>query len=198
MIHIEHKRQVNDGLNWKCGAVCLEMIYDYFQIPYDSNEIWHNIKAQRYENSMQMYSQTYKLAQDAISRGLQATIYKGRDAHILEDINQLQTPAILSLKQVKSGNSHFVIFQGIKNQNYCFCDPDTEKKITSMKFIDVRNIWSPHREIGVTGDIFIVFNKMVHKVCKCKYCGQEIPLVHSELLERARGVVCPHCDSLND
>lgn len=197
MINIEHKRQVNDGINWKCGAVCLEMIYDYFQVPYDNEEIWNNIKAQRYENSVQMYSRTYKLAQDAILRGLPATIYRGRDAHILEDIDMLQTPAILSIQQVKSRESHFVVFQGIKNQNYCFCDPDTDKKTTNMKFIDVRNVWSPHREIGVTGYVFIIFDKVVDEKYKCKYCGQDIPIVHSQLLEKTEGVFCPHCDRFN-
>ena len=197
MINIEHKRQVNDGINWKCGAVCLEMIYDYFQVPYDNEEIWNNIKAQRYENSVQMYSRTYKLAQDAILRGLPATIYRGRDAHILEDIDMLQTPAILSIQQVKSRESHFVVFQGIKNQNYCFCDPDTDKKTTNMKFIDVRNVWSPHREIGVTGYVFIIFDKVVDEKYKCKYCGQDIPIVHSQLLEKTEGGFCPHCDRFN-
>ncbi len=197
MIRIEHKRQINDGLNWKCGAVCLEMIYDHFQVPYNSEEIWNNIKTQRYKNSMQMYALTYKLAQDAISRGLPATIYRGLNAHILEDISELQTPAILSLKQPKSGNSHFVVFQGVRNQNYCFVDPDTEKRTTNMRFIDVRNVWSPHREIGVTGYIFIVFNKTIDERYKCKYCGQQVPIVYSELLEKVEGFVCPHCDRLN-
>ena len=28
MIKISHKKQKNDGYNWKCGAACLEMIFE--------------------------------------------------------------------------------------------------------------------------------------------------------------------------
>lgn len=194
MISIRHKQQRNDRINWKCGAVCLEMIYDYFGVEYDSNEIWNNIKCKRSEHPLQMYSLTYKLAQDAINRGLPATIYKGKDAQILENVDQLQTPAILSIKQAKSGESHFVIFKGIKNQNYCFCDPDTTKEESVMTYLDLRNLWSPNEKINVTGFIFIVFNNREDMFLTCGHCKNKIPIVYDTLKEEVQSIICPYCN----
>lgn len=192
MIDIKHKRQRNDGINWKCGAVCLEMIYDYFQIEYDSDKIWDNVKTRRNYHSLQMYSLTYKLAQDAICRGLPATIYKGKNAHILEKVDQLQTPAILSLKQAKSGESHFVVFQGIKNQNYYFRDPDAEKSV--MTYLDLQNLWSPDPKINITGFIFIMFNNRADRFFACEHCNNKVPIVHDTLEEKVQSIICPYCD----
>lgn len=195
MISIKHKQQQNDGVNWKCGAVCLEMIYDHFHIEYNSEKIWESVKSQRYRDSLQMYSLTYKLAQDAISRGLQATIYKGKDAHILEDVDQFQTPAILSIRQARSGESHFVVFQGIKNRNYCFCDPDSAKERSIIPYMQLRDLWSPNPKINVAGFIFIVFNKQEDTFFTCEYCNKKIPIVYESLRGKVQNIICPYCDS---
>ncbi len=194
MVDIRHKQQQNDGVNWKCGAVCLEMIYDYFRIEYDCNQIWDSIKSKRYKNSIQMYSLTYKLAQDAISRGLPATIYKGNDAYILEDVDKLQTPAILSIKEKKSGESHFVVFQGIKNQKYCFCDPNANKAQSVMTYNTLRDLWSPNPRINVTGFVFIMFDNQEDIFATCEHCSKEIPIVHDVLREKVRSIICPYCN----
>lgn len=196
MVNINHKKQENDRLNGKCGQVCLEMIYDYFGVKYDANEIWNNIKTKKSPNSLEMYALTYKLAQDAINRGLQATIYKGNDAHILENLDKLQVPAILSIRQKSSGQSHYVVFKGIKNYKYCFCDPAVTKEQVSMNYIDLRDVWSPNPNINVTGFIFIAFNTEIQKTLQCTHCGKAIPITHAELLDQVKGVVCPYCDTL--
>lgn len=99
MIDIRHKKQVNDGVNWKCGEVCLEMIFDYFDIKYDPDSIWESIKEPRYAGSKQMYALTHKLAMTSILHGLPATIYKGKNVDVLKEIDNLHTPAILSVTQ---------------------------------------------------------------------------------------------------
>ena len=196
MVNIVHKRQANDGVNWKCGVSCLEMIYDYFSIPYDANEIWENIKSPRSSNSFQMYALTYKLAQDSIKKGLAATIYKGNDVHILEEIENLQIPAILSIKQKKSNASHFVVFKGIKDHKYYFSDPDVEKEQSSMSYLELRDVWSPNAKINVAGFIFILFSKTIETSYECITCKSRFPVVYPNLTKHVHGVICPYCDHL--
>ena len=113
MVEIEHIQQINDGYNWKCGAVCLEMIFNYYKIPCSQNAIWNKIKSRRSTGVAQYYALTHSLAKYAISQGLNATIYKSDSENwgaTLEKLDQLSIPAILSVKEEKSQQSHFIIF----------------------------------------------------------------------------------------
>ena len=57
MIKISHKKQKNDGYNWKCGAACLEMIFEYFKIVRTQDDIWNEIKSMRPGSLTQFYAQ---------------------------------------------------------------------------------------------------------------------------------------------
>ena len=199
MVNIKHKKQKNDGYNWKCGAICLEMIYDYYSIPYTSPEIWGKIKTKRNSqaNSIipQWFSLTHKLAHDSIDRGLPATIYKAKNAEILHEIDKLGIPAILSITQKKSNNSHFVIFKGIKNDKYYFCDPDEAKEEVYMDYRKIKDMWSPNIEKDVAGFIFLVFNKRKNDLYRCcSHCGKQIPIIHDILVNETQAIICPYCD----
>ena len=56
MIKISHKKQKNDGYNWKCGAACLEMIFEYFKIVRTQDDIWNEIKSMRPGSLTQFYA----------------------------------------------------------------------------------------------------------------------------------------------
>lgn len=160
MVEIKHIRQSNDGINWKCGAACLEMIFNYYGIPCNQNTIWEAIKCRRSDNRFQYFALTNSLAEYAINQGLNATIHKSDSekwSSELETIDQLSIPAILSVKN-KAGKGHFVVFLGIKNGKYIFCDPDSPKETDKYEYLQVRQMWSPCGT-EVKGFVYIVFEK---------------------------------------
>ena len=126
MIEMEHIQQKNDGINWKCGAVSLEMILNYYGITCEQDEIWDAVKSVRPTRNNQYYALTYQLAQYAIQKGLCATIYKAdydSCLHILDYFDEINRPIIMSVTQKKSGDSHFTIYTGKKYGYYTFNDP---------------------------------------------------------------------------
>ena len=67
MIKISHKKQKNDGYNWKCGAACLEMIFEYFKIVRTQDDIWNEIKSMRPGSLTQFYACTHDVIRYAIN-----------------------------------------------------------------------------------------------------------------------------------
>ncbi len=197
MVKIKHKQQVNDGYNWKCGAACLEMIFDYYDINYNKNDIWDNIKVQRPNAALDQYcAPTSKVAKYAIINKLYATIYKAKNhtcLEILKQINDKNIPSVLSIREKASGQSHFVVYTGIENKEYYYVDPNCKLDLCNFKNKEIEDVWSPQPEIGVTGYILIVFDFVRDEKLKCRECGISIPIVHSSLRPLAEGIVCPYC-----
>lgn len=199
ILKVNHKQQVNDGYNWKCGIVSLDMVFDYYNIPFDSDEAWECVRSLRPRSTDQYYALSSNLAKYSIEKGLIATIYKGTQEtclKVLEMLSNKGTPAILSLMQKKSKQSHFVVFSGYDHGTYCFCDPDEKKIINRFTETDVCDLWKPNLEIGVTGYILIVFSQLKEDTINCLYCNRNIPIVHSELKDITQGCICPYCDRL--
>ena len=59
LLYTSHRKQVNDGVNWKCGVACLEMIFEYYGIEYDSDDIWEKIKTPRPNTWNHFYAHTH-------------------------------------------------------------------------------------------------------------------------------------------
>lgn len=196
MVDIKHKRQINDGFNWKCGEVCLEMVFDFFEVQYDSDYIWESIKEPRHTGSGQMYALTHKLAATSIAYGLPATIYKGKSIEVLKKIDKLCTPAILSVTQEKSRQSHFIVFKGIKNSLFYYCDPDVERNFSYANEPKMDEAWKTNLSANVTGYIFVVLDKTIDVMTKCPYCHNDVPVVHSSLTSQTVGLCCPYCDTI--
>lgn len=199
MIGIVHRQQVNDGHNWKCGAVSLQMIFDYYRVPFDLDESWEYIRSRRPNSIDQFFARTCKLSEYSIAKGLMSTIYKGSHMtclRILDILDVKSIPAIASITQKRTKQSHFVVFTGCDHGFYCFCDPDEKRKFN--RFIDstVYNFWKPNLSIDVTGYILVVFEHQEDEHIKCPFCNNDIPIVHSELKELTVGCICPYCDKL--
>ena len=196
MVSIQHRQQKIDGFNWTCGSTCLEMIFDFFGIPFEENEIWEAVKTRRGNSATQWFSLTFKLAQYSIEHGLSATIYKAKEnkvSEVLDYLNDNNIPAILSIMEKKSKNSHFVVYTGKKDGKYLFADPNSEKDTTRLNYVDIRDLWKERRSIDVAGHIFIGFGNVdTYEVCK--YCTKEYPVVHNVLLENTLAIICPYCD----
>lgn len=196
MVNIKHIQQEVDGINWKCGQACLEMIFDFYNIEYDKNDIWENIKALRDSLSGQYFAFTYTLAKYAIEHGLNATVYRAKEetwSEVLKKIDNLSVPAILEMREQKSGQSHFVVYTGIKNRMYYYSDPNSEKEFGYFKSVDVKELWHPQPEINVAGYFFVVFDMKVDEMISCVRCGKPVPVVHSSLKPLIEGIACPHC-----
>lgn len=196
MVEIKHIQQKNDGFNWKCGAVCLEMIFNYYKIPCNQDAIWDAVKCNCYTGIGQKYALTHSLAEYAISQGLNATVYKSDSekwATILEMLDQRSIPAILSVKENKSQQSHFVIFLGTKNGKYIFSDPNSSKETVGYDYLQVRKMWSPNVEINVTGFIYILFEGN-NRFEYCPYCKKEYPLLTKDGVPFSTNIICPYCD----
>lgn len=196
MVDIIHIKQSKDGINWKCGLACLEMIYNYYGIQYDSDEVWNTIKSRRPLSLIEFYAKTHKLALDAISHGLYATIYKASSLDTLNKIDQLCIPSILCITQEKSQQGHFIVYTGKKHNLFYFCDPDSNKLFSYMNENKMKEAWQENGAAGVTGYIFIVFDKNPSHNGNCPFCGYSIPIVHSDLINYSNKIVCPNCDEL--
>ncbi len=198
MVDIKHIRQINDGHNWKCGAACLEMIFSFYGIEKTQEEIWTATLSPRNMGRYQYFIKTHRLANFSCMAGLPATIYKAKPdtwAALLDEMSEKRIPAILSLRQKKSNQSHFVVYSGKKDSNYCFCDPDEEKDINKYDYRTMKDIWSPQPKIEVTGYILIVFGEKDYEF-SCPCCKSSISIVNSWIEKYAQGIICPTCDKL--
>lgn len=196
MVEIKHIQQVNDGFNWKCGAACLEMIFSYYSISKGQDEIWNAISSKRETGIGQKYILTYNLARYSCEAGLPATIYKADEnkwSELLDELDAHQIPAILSLRQKKSSQSHFIVYKGRKYNRYCFCDPDENKEDVFFDYNTMRDIWRPQPSIDVTGFIFVCFG-LEEDTAICRSCRQKLPIVHTWIKEYSQAVICPYCD----
>ena len=161
MVKIEHIRQVNDGHNWKCGAVCLEMIFNFYGIPCNQDDIWEKIKSKRNDGIEQYYSHTVDLAKYSVNKGLKAYICKAKPncvEIVLSLIDTDKRPVIMSILEKKSQNSHFVIYTGKKNGRFYFTDPNRDKTFSYYTLSEVEDFWKPRPEIDVAGYIFVAFD----------------------------------------
>lgn len=199
MVKLQHIQQVNDGRNWKCGAVCLQMIFNHYGIPCNQDDIWDAIKADRPTGIGQKYALTYSLAQYAIGRGLSCTIYKTDEyswSNVLDELDRCNIPAVLSIREKKSGESHFTVYLGKKDGQFIFADPNSEAETDQYNIDEMMEMWSPHLEINVTGFIYIVFsgNTTVHT---CMHCNQKYPILEHDKVPFSNMTICPYCDRLN-
>lgn len=197
MVKIKHKQQFNDGYNWTCGAVCLEMIFDYYGIEYNEKDIWDNIKTRRPNALGQHYTQTHKVARYAIEHGLNATVYRAKhntSLELLEQINNKNIPAILEIREKKSKHGHFVVYTGIKHKMYYYCDPNSEREFSYYKSFEIEEDWSPQNQNDeVKGYFLMVFDRERDEMQQCKNCGESITIVHGTLQSLAEGIACPYC-----
>lgn len=198
MVEIKHRKQVNDGVNWKCGVACLEMIFEYYGIEYDSDDIWEKIKTPRPNTWNHFYAHTHSLVKYAIEKGLNATAYKAKSdtcLEVLKKLDEISIPAILAIREPKSGQSHFVVYTGIKNKMYYYCDPNSNRAFSYFKQGELEDVWSPQPEIGVTGYFLVLFDHKNDDTVFCKQCGSPVPIVYNELQTKMEGVACPYCGS---
>ena len=196
MIKISHKKQKNDGYNWKCGAACLEMIFEYFKIVRTQDDIWNEIKSMRPGSLTQFYACTHDVIRYAIKNGLCATGYKVKEStcrNILEELDKEQVPAILLVKEQKTSQSHFIVYIGIKNKLYYYCDPNSSKDFNYMKQVDLEKSWSPDQQFGIPGYVLIVFDKKVDSIIQCANCGSTVQIVQGILQDQMESVICPYC-----
>ncbi|MCI8705081.1 MAG: hypothetical protein HFE60_12635 [Anaerotignum sp.] len=196
MVKVKHIQQKNDNFHWKCGAVCLEMIFDYYSILCNQDEIWNAVKSNRSGAMGQYYALTHRLAEYAINHGLNATIYKANSqtwSTVLETLEQFSMPAILSITEKSSHQSHFVIFLGSERGKYIFSDPNSPKETVKWNYMEVKNMWSPNIAINVTGFIYILFEG--DKISEhCQYCQKEFPLLIKNEIPFSENTICPYCD----
>lgn len=196
MVDIKHVRQINDGFNWKCGAASLEMIFSHYGVSKSQDDIWAATNSLRGTGIGQKFILTYNLARYSCEVGLPATIYKAdmkRWSFLLDELAEREIPAILSLRQRKSGQSHFVVYKGKKNSNYCFCDPDEVRDTTQLDYKTVKDLWHPQPYIDVAGFILVCFGAE-EDIAICRSCRRELPIVHKWIVDYAQAVICPHCD----
>lgn len=198
MVEIKHKQQVNDGLNWKCGSVCLEMIFEYYGIEYDSDNLWESVKVLRPSNLGHYFSLASTIARYSIKHGLDATIYQAKEdtyLEVLQKIDSLNIPAILQIRQEKSNQSHFVVYKGINNKMFYYCDPDAQREFSYFRSSsDIKSHWK--NQPNIDGYMFIVFGNSANAKISCAYpdCGKNIPIVHDEIEKMVDTIYCPHCN----
>ena len=200
MIKMEHIRQSNDGYNWKCGAVCLEMLLGFYGIKCKQDDIWRKIKS-KCSNGFQYYAKTYDLARCAIEMGLNTTIYKTNEKdclQLLDFLDKENWPVIMSVLQKKSNSSHFVIYIGKKDGKYCFNDPDSDKDVKKYDYSEVREMWRQNERADVAGYIYLLPDRGMDVTTMhiCHACSKEYPIIEVSDEWKLQPTICPHCDKL--
>lgn len=208
MVNLEHVQQDGPG---KCGVACLEMIFKYYKIPYDKDDIWECIRDPRPGN-LGEFAYTHSLAEYAIFHGLNATAYSAdvdTCFSVLDRLERLNMPAILSVRYNDNDLGryndddlgHFIAYKGKENGYYLFNDPDLQQAPVKYSPHKIREQWAP---IGdeVAGYEYVVF-KCDTLPQTCMKCGWEYPLlVHYKIpflnkVPFSNMTICPYCNKRN-
>lgn len=196
MVNLEHVQQDGPG---KCGVACLEMIFKYYKIPYKKGKIWNSIKEPREDNQGE-FARLYSLAKYAIDKGLNATGYRDKAdtcLNILNRLEQLNMPAILSVRYQEMNLGHLIVYRGKKDGYYFFNDPDlgAEKNPVEYGPAIIKEKWSPcGREVA--GFEYVIFDGVTIPHT-CMYCTQEYPVLAPNKAPFSNKTICPYCNKVN-
>lgn len=202
MVNLEHVQQDGPG---KCGLACLEMIFKYYKIPYKKSEMWNSIKEPRGDDQGE-FARLRSLAKYAIEKGLNATGYRDKAdtcLNILDRLEQLNMPAILSVRYEETHLGHLIAYRGKENGYYFFNDPDLKAPKSPVKYSadGIKERWAPcGREVA--GFEYAIFDGVTIPHT-CMFCTREYPILapnkapFSNKVPFSNKTICPYCNTIN-
>lgn len=212
---IPYVKQQDTPGNQLCGAASLCMVYQSFGLPCVQEEIWESIAPRSFRGSRR--AQTYRLAADALKRGLSALVLQARHPWpILQAAHRAGVRIILNHRiQERVSQGHYSVLVGIDEANAVLHDPQSgpDRSMTRDALLE---LWKPGGfRSEVTGHVLVAVaatgtplacaacGKSIAATMPCRVCRKEMPLQPVEVLGCASSecegrlweyLYCPFCD----
>lgn len=198
-----------------CGAAALVMAYRRCGLNVDQQSIWKSIAL---EHRGQFRGHTYRMAGDAISRGLSASIIQTHQPwKMLKTCWRNNIHAVVNYRtSPDSAEGHYSLLAGIGNDTIRLLDPlaGPSVEIEKNEFLKLWLPISPHGEIAGNvllaialpngqPDIWCHCNRPMEDSIECRHCGNAISLCPAMALgcwnQLCRDrlwyrIFCPNCD----
>jgi hypothetical protein len=172
---IPYVKQVDTPGNQRCGAASLCMVYESFGLACEQTEIWEGVSRRGAYSTRR--AQTYRLAADAIARGLAALVLQARQPWpILQAAAAAEVRVILN-QRIKEGNSqgHFTVLVAIDDATATIHDPQAgpDQALTREALLD---LWKPTRfRSEITGHVLVAIGTESLPARVCAACSEAIP-----------------------
>lgn len=197
------RQQPIDGNHRTCAAVALAMAYRSLGQPASPADIWQRLATGAGPDG---HIASYRLAADALNRGLQAVVLRAEPDPIaaLRLLSNTGWRAILNHQLITNRRwGHFSMLVAVDDQRIVLHDPNLGPHRTYSHAAWPR-LWLPNAEIS--GFVVIAIGSPNPSALQleiiCPKCATEIPLP-ADLLQTAAGepvtcwdcLFCPRCDA---
>jgi hypothetical protein len=214
-MQIPYVKQEDTPGNHLCGAASLCMVYQSFGLACEQADVWTSVSRKAYLGSRR--AQTYRLAGDALQRGLWALVLQARQPWPILEAAFTADARIILNHRMKEGSAqgHFSVLVGVDSEQATLHDPQTgpEQVLTKEKLLE---LWQPSRfRSEVTGHVLVAIgdgeqavrcetcDHAIPSKWKCRICAKDVPLHPAEVLGCTESacarrlwdfLFCPFCD----
>ncbi len=112
---ISHKTQTN---TYNCGPTCLEMLLDFYSIPYESGHI--EILC---ETAPRRGTDNKKLVEAAAQLGAKVVVKENAQLADIVSVIESGHPVLVNYFNCKSGVGHFGVVKGVTDEALLLADP---------------------------------------------------------------------------
>jgi hypothetical protein len=183
MTAIPFEAQINRNGQRTCGAAALNMVYKSFGIALPQEAIWRVISMPDAHGGMK--GVTYRMALDALLRGVSVVAYKARDpVHAVQKILESGSSVIMNHRlSVDTGDGHYTVALAADDDKIVFHDPQfgpAQERPASL----MRELWKPkYDKCEITGNFLVALAQSTPASSKCITCGALCPAT----------ILCPAC-----
>jgi hypothetical protein len=215
---IPYERQGDPTSNRLCGAAALCMVYRSFGISAAQAELAPILRGPG--TSATASARSYLLAQDALSRGLNAVVFRVRDP--LTSLRQSQRPPVRMILNhrlhAESSSGHFSVLVRVGEREVIVHDPQRGPDIR-LSLTELAELWRPMGGSSeVAGNVLVAIargsrttstpcprcSSTLPDVLVCPGCRKPFPVQPTAVLgcrdpscpeRRWEVLFCPHCDT---
>lgn len=183
MAAIPFEAQINRDGQRTCGAAALNMVYKSFGIVLPQEAVWRVISLPDAHGGR--FARTYRIAFDAMLRGVSAVAFKARDPIQAVQMILASGGSVIMNHRLRdnTGYGHYTVALSADNEKIVLHDPEfgpAQQKPASL----MRELWQPKfASCEITGNFLIALAQGAPTSCNCTACGG---------LSRA-AVSCPAC-----
>ena len=152
-----------------CGVACLEMVYKYFSIDREQDDIWQIRKTQRPNNPSEFFMTTDNMIRDLIDNGFTTIVgqFFLEKKLLLGSLKRLLnngTPIIACIQwEVNPVLGHFVVIIGVENDQIIYLNPETDSIPKTENTSSFVNRWKA-TGTEVIGGQFIAMGNNINKL----------------------------------
>src|SRR5258708_2258196 len=183
MAPVPFEAQMNGDGQRTCGAAALNMIYKSMGIVIPQQAVWRVISLPDAQTGR--FARTYRLAFDAILRGVHAIAFKALDPiQAVQTVLAAGSSVIMNHRlQEDTGDGHFTVALSANDNSIEFHDPQfgpSQKRSTVL----MRSLWQPKIDNCESSGTFLIALAPIGVPHKCSACG----------VSSTDSVTCPACN----